>query len=59
MEVASGDVAALKLEQMMLGEPKGGSDELREALLRYCEMDTYAMVELYRKLLEIADQDAA
>lgn len=59
LEVASGDVAALKLEQMMLGELKGDSGELREALLKYCEMDTYAMVELYRKLLEIADQDAA
>ncbi|RLQ20276.1 DUF2779 domain-containing protein [Seongchinamella sediminis] len=59
LEVASGDVAALKLEQMMRGEFEGSTGELREALLKYCETDTYAMVELYRKLLEIADQAAA
>ncbi|AQA18353.1 hypothetical protein BST95_09025 [Halioglobus japonicus] len=59
LEVASGDVAALKLEQMMRGDLEGSTEELREALLKYCEMDTYAMVELYHRLLEVADQAAA
>ena len=27
--------------------------EIRNALLKYCELDTYAMVELYRALLNI------
>lgn len=59
LDVASGDVAAVKLEQMLKGELEGDANELRIALLKYCEMDTYAMVELYRKLLEMADQTAA
>jgi predicted RecB family nuclease len=59
LEVASGDVAALKLEKMILGEIAGNTHELRSALLKYCEMDTYAMVELYRKLKGLAGQKAA
>ena len=52
-------MAALKLEQMIVGDMRGGVDELRAALLKYCEMDTLAMVELYRKLQEMATQEAA
>ena len=54
LDIASGDVAALKLENMILGQIDGNTDELRSALLKYCEMDTFAMVELYRKLQDLA-----
>ena len=57
LDIASGDLAALKLEKMMLGEIEGNTDELRSALLKYCEMDTLAMVELYRKLQSLAGKE--
>ena len=28
-------------------------EQLTEALLRYCELDTLAMVEIYRKLFDL------
>ena len=57
LDIASGDLAALKLEKMILGEIEGNTDELRSALLKYCEMDTLAMVELYRELQSLAGKE--
>lgn len=37
-----------------LGEyPKEEQEHIRERLLKYCELDTYAMVKIYEKLLEV------
>jgi len=32
---------------------KEEQDHVRERLLRYCELDTYAMVKIYEKLLNV------
>jgi hypothetical protein len=36
------------------GQQTGGSSTCREALLRYCELDTWAMVKVWEKLKEKA-----
>ena len=37
-----------------LGEyPKEEQEYIRERLLKYCELDTYAMVKIYEKLKQI------
>jgi predicted RecB family nuclease len=57
MEVAEGGTAALELERMLLhGETleAGTKSRLREALLRYCELDTWGTVRLLERLRELA-----
>jgi len=58
MAVADGQTASMLLETMLLfpetlarHEPEG----IRTALLRYCEMDTLAMVRLLKKLQDLGD----
>ena len=36
--------------------PKEEQKEIREALLKYCELDTFAMVKIYYKLLEVTNE---
>ena len=31
-------------------------EEIRDALLQYCELDTYAMVKIYEKFKEIIEE---
>ena len=31
--------------------------KMRHSLLKYCELDTYAMVVLYEKLVELTKED--
>lgn len=49
LEVHQGDQASLTWWNLCLGSPQvGEKDKKAEALKRYCEMDTRAMLELYR-----------
>jgi hypothetical protein len=60
LQVQDGEMATVELQRLMLrgaelqaGERAG----LRDALLRYCERDTWAMVKLLEKLRSlVADQ---
>jgi hypothetical protein len=53
LTVQDGEVATVELQRLMFGRdgmPAGERAALREALLRYCERDTWAMVKLLEKL---------
>ncbi len=57
MEIAEGNAATRALEQLLLhGETMAAAEKtrLREALLRYCELDTWATVKLLERLRELA-----
>jgi len=60
LKVQDGEVATVELQRLMLQGDQMPGDErtaLREALLRYCERDTWAMVKLFEKLTGlVADQ---
>ena len=60
LKVQDGEVATVELQRLMLegdGTPPAERAALREALLRYCERDTWAMVKLLEKLRGlVADQ---
>jgi predicted RecB family nuclease len=58
LKVRDGEVATVELQRLMLaGLAAGERAELREALLRYCERDTWAMVKMLEKLRSlVADQ---
>lgn len=44
---------AMSSFQELINKPKEEQIYIRERLLRYCELDTYAMVKIYEKLKEI------
>jgi hypothetical protein len=49
LEIHQGDQASLAWWNLSFGSPQSGEKEQKmEALKRYCELDTLAMVELYR-----------
>lgn len=51
LDIAKGDQASMAWWRMNFGGLEGGEiARLREALLRYCELDTLAMVEIFQKL---------
>ncbi len=55
MEISDGDSAMAAFACLALGKYEAGEAELiKRQLLKYCEQDTMAMVELHRKLLEYA-----
>lgn len=55
LPIGDGDTAVAKFARMALGQyDSDQAAETRRQLLRYCHLDTLAMVELHRKLLEIA-----
>jgi predicted RecB family nuclease len=57
LEIAEGETASRELMRIVTGEPALPAAEcthLREALLRYCERDTLAMVRLLGRLRELA-----
>jgi predicted RecB family nuclease len=60
LKVQDGEVATVELQRLMFERDKMAAGEraaLREALLRYCERDTWAMVKLLEKLRTlVADQ---
>jgi predicted RecB family nuclease len=60
LQVQDGEVATVELQRLMLRGaelPGGERAALRDALLRYCERDTWAMVKLLEKLRSlVSDQ---
>ena len=59
LEVASGMVASIALKRRMLGPTQqAGTEEpySREALLTYCELDTWGVVCLLDRLVELSSQ---
>ncbi len=51
LDVSNGDQAMLATTEMLdAGTPPDRRTAIREALLRYCQQDTMAMVEIYRTL---------
>lgn len=57
LPIADGSMAQLELARMLYGEspvPSPEREELRAALLAYCERDTWAMVALHQRLKELA-----
>ena len=58
LEVSEGGIAALELGRLLLrGDTLAEAEKsrLREALLRYCELDTWGTVRLLERLHELAD----
>jgi len=54
MAIGKGDQASMAWWNMTFGQVgQREKEQLTEALLRYCELDTLAMVEIYRKLVEL------
>jgi hypothetical protein len=56
LAIHEGDVASSRLEALLLDDRMGDEErtKLRSDLLRYCEMDTLAMVRLWERLGELA-----
>jgi hypothetical protein len=57
LEIQNGDTAAASLEALLLdtdAHSDADRQALRNALLRYCERDTLAMVRLHEQLLVMA-----
>ncbi len=54
LEISSGDAAQAAYVRSVTDPSPQERERLRRALLDYCRMDTLAMVELYRALLELA-----
>ena len=53
LEINKGDSASNIFLSMVNGTFKGDESQVRKSLLEYCKMDTYAMVKIIEKLLEI------
>lgn len=47
---------AMSSFQDLINKPIEEQNYIRERLLRYCELDTYAMVKIYEKLLEVVKE---
>jgi len=55
LPINDGDTAMSKFGRMAIGQyDRGQVAEIRQQLLEYCGLDTLAMVELHRRLLEIS-----
>jgi len=55
MEIADGEAATVYFALMALGKyTDEESEKIKKNLLTYCKQDTLAMVEIHKKLLEIA-----
>jgi predicted RecB family nuclease len=60
LRVTDGAVATVELQNLMFGAhtmPPAEATGMREALLRYCERDTWAMVRLLERLRLLAESD--
>lgn len=57
MEIANGVGASLGFENLQNETDMFRINEIREQLLEYCKLDTYAMVKIHEKLLEITEQE--
>ena len=56
LEVAEGRAASRELMELLLGESMDPQERsfVRESLLAYCKLDTWAMVRLLQRLRELA-----
>ena len=55
MAIGKGDQASMAWWNMTFGQvDQREKEQLTEALLRYCEVDTLAMVEIYSKLVDLS-----
>ena len=53
--IGDGETASMKFAKMALGQYSSEeTDQIREALLEYCKLDTLAMVKLHASLLRRA-----
>lgn len=54
MAIRKGDQASMAWWNINFGQvDPQEKEQLTEALLRYCELDTLAMMEIYRKLVDL------
>ncbi len=54
LDIQDGTMALSEWEKMIKGDMgQGDIEKTRENLLKYCELDTLAMVEIYKKLKEL------
>ena len=54
MEIGKGDQAMMAWRDMIIGDMSDGEKKkTKEALLKYCELDTLGMVRIFQKLWEI------
>ncbi|HEC30702.1 MAG TPA: DUF2779 domain-containing protein [Candidatus Yonathbacteria bacterium] len=54
LDVQNGTMALSEWEKMIKGDmSEGDIEKTKESLLKYCALDTLAMVEIYRKLKEV------
>ena len=54
LEIQNGGIAIIKYLQMINKEtPQNEREQIKENLLKYCELDTLAMVEIFEKLQEV------
>jgi len=55
LPIGNGDTAVAQFARMAMGQyDTDQAAEIRQQLLKYCHLDTLAMVELHCRLLEIA-----
>ena len=57
MEIANGVSASLGFENLQNETDMFRINEIRNQLLEYCKLDTYAMVKIHEKLLEIINHE--
>ena len=56
LDINKGDVTTLQYLKMIdPATPHDESDKIKNALLEYCEQDTYAMYAIFKKILELLD----
>lgn len=53
LDIKEGGTASNTFLSMVNGTFEGDAEETRRQLLEYCKLDTYAMVKILEKLLEV------
>lgn len=53
LAIGKGDLASVRWYEIVSGEDSNGKDQVFADLLKYCELDTFAMVEIYQKLASL------
>lgn len=56
LDLVHNGIEAMDSFNDLIGKTKEEQQYIRERLLRYCELDTYAMVKIYEKLLEVVKE---
>lgn len=53
LAIGKGDLASVRWYEIVVGEDKSGAEQVFVDLLKYCELDTFAMVEIYNVLIKV------